>query len=95
MNYVKLTTANNSALRASSLGDIRMNYAKLTIANNSTLRASLLIGIRTYHTKLGYEYYFGTTCLKPGPHRGINQKAKALRARFGHSPHIGPANDDT
>ena len=79
---------------ASSLGDIRMNYAKLTIANNSALCASSSIGIRTHHTKPGHEYYFGTTCLKPGPHRGINQKARALRARFGHSPHIGPTNDD-
>ena len=38
-------TANNSALRASSLGDIRMNYAKLTIASNSALRASSSIDI--------------------------------------------------
>ena len=71
-----------------------MNYVKLTTANNSALHASSLIDIRMHHTKLEYEYYFGTTCLKPGPHRGINQKAKALRAKFGHSPHVGPINDD-
>ncbi|CAG8677166.1 1609_t:CDS:1, partial [Paraglomus brasilianum] len=67
---------NNSALCASSLGDIRTNYVKLTTANNSALRASSLIDIRMHHTKLEHEYYFGTMCLKPGPHRGINQKAK-------------------
>ncbi|CAG8622459.1 4410_t:CDS:1, partial [Paraglomus occultum] len=65
----------------------------LTTANNLALRALFLIGIRIHCTKPGYEYYFGTTCLKPGSHRGINQKAKALRARFGHGPHIGPTND--
>ncbi|CAG8676533.1 5502_t:CDS:1, partial [Paraglomus occultum] len=32
---------NNSALRASYSGDIRINYVKLMTANNSALRASL------------------------------------------------------
>src|SRR6185312_7750702 len=63
-----------------------MLWCIIRYVNNSALCASSSSNIRIHCTKPEYEYYFGTTCLKPGPHRGINQKAKALRAKFGHSP---------
>ncbi|RHZ56120.1 hypothetical protein Glove_406g24 [Diversispora epigaea] len=67
---------NNSALRASSSDALEGPPRSPSKGNNSALRASS-------SDALVWDY-FGTTCLNSGPHRGINQKARALHIFFTH-----------